>query len=352
MPLRSFFYLTIILLVGLLAFLGFRTIRDSGLLFKVEPTFTGTCQAITGISGGEDITIDRHSGIAYISADNRWAALAGTPLQGKIFALQADDQTVQPVDLTPGLPFSFHPHGISLYHAADGEIRLFVINHREDGTEQVEIFRVNGLQPLQHLESITYPALISPNDLVATGKQSFYSTSDHGFPRHHLMQTVENYLGLPLAKVTYYDGSQGKVVADGLRYANGITISPDGNTLYVAEVIARRMRVFSIGEQPDIVTETRVVPVGTGLDNLEWGDDGYLWTGAHPKLFDFVAHVSDPEALSPSHVVRINPADFSVSTVYLNDGRELSGSSVATIAGKTLLIGPVFEHHLLRCQMP
>lgn len=165
------------------------------------------------------------------------------------------------------------------------------------------------------------------------------------------MQTAEDYLGLPLASVTYFDGTEGHRVAEGLRYANGINLSPDGKTLYVAEVVARRMAVFRIGATPTELTQERTVDVGTGLDNLEWGDDGELWTGAHAHLFDFVDHAKNPDARSPSDVVRINPLSFVVTPVYRNDGSEISGSSVATVSGKTLLIGPVFEHHLLRCHM-
>ncbi|MBK8971419.1 MAG: SMP-30/gluconolactonase/LRE family protein [Hahellaceae bacterium] len=348
MSLRASLYLTVI---ALIVFLAYRTIGDSGVLLDIENTFNGTCQPVEGVTGGEDITIDRSTGLVYISADDRWSTLAGNPRQGHIYAMAVDGPTALPISLTPELPFSFHPHGLSIFRDEDGSTRLFVVNHREDGSDWVEIFKVNGTLPLTHLRSITYPDLISPNDLVATGPETFYATSDHGFPRSHWMQTAEDYLGLPMASVTYFDGQDGHRVAEGLRYANGINLSADGKTLYVAEVVARRLSVFKIGPTPTELRQERTVDVGTGLDNLEWGDDGELWTGGHPRLFDFVDHAKNPEAYSPSDVVRINPRTYAVTPVYRNDGGELSGSSVATVAGKTLLIGPVFEHHLLRCHM-
>ena len=147
-----------------------------------------------------------------------------------------------------------------------------------------------------------------PNDLVAAGPDTFYATSDR-LSRHHWMQTEEDYLGLPLASVTYFDGT-GASVAEGLRYANGINLSPDGKTLYVAEVVARRMAVFRIGATPTELTQERTVDVGTGLDNLEWGDDGELWTGAHAHLFDFVDHAKNPDAQKPFGCCTHQPAQL------------------------------------------
>ncbi len=345
---RSLIYLGLALLAG---FMTYRISHDGGLLFDVTPVFAGHCDPVPGVTGGEDMSIDRASGLLYISSDDRWATIAGTPRQGAIYGLDTRQPDAVPQVLTADLPFSFHPHGLSLYRVDDHEALLMVVNHRDDGSEWVEVFAVQGLAPLRHLQSITYPELVSPNDLVATGRNTFYATSDHGFARGNPLQRVEDYLGLPLASVTYYDGQRGSVVAEGLRYANGITIAPDGKTLYVAEVIARRLRVFDIGAQPGSLTERDRIAVGSGLDNLEWGDDGRLWTGAHPRPFAFLAHAADPEALSPSHVLAIDPAGPTLETIYLGDGSELSGSSVATVSGRTLFIGPVFEHHLLRCQM-
>lgn len=341
--------LVALILLGL--WMGVRIVRDSGLLFDVTPHFAGNCAPVVGVTGGEDITIDHARRQAFISADDRRAVLAGRPVPGRVFVLDLTAPNTLPVDVTPSLPFDFHPHGLSLFVDADGARRLFVVNHREDGSEWIELFRVGEDGILIHLRSITYPELVSPNDLVATGPEQFYATSDHGFPRGHWMQRIEDYLGLPLAAVTYFDGRQGQKVFDGLRYANGINASPDGKRLYVAEVVARRLHVLDIGSIPTQLSSRTVAPMGSGIDNLEWGDDGQLWTGAHPRLFDFVAHAEDPQALSPSQVLRIDPETLTPVEVFLDDGRALSGSSVAAVHGRTLLIGPVFAPHLLRCEL-
>lgn len=40
-----------------------------------------------------------------------------------------------------------------------------------------------------------------------------------------------------------------------------------------------------------------------------------------------------------------------VSEVFLSDGRDLSGSSVAAVSGDIMLIGSVFEERILRCRL-
>ena len=56
-------------------------------------------------------------------------------------------------------------------------------------------------------------------------------------------------------------------------------------------------------------------------------------------------------AVSPSHVVRINPQTLEPVDVLVNDGRSLSASSVAAVHQGTMLVGPVFDPHLLRCRL-
>ncbi len=38
--------------------------------------------------------------------------------------------------------------------------------------------------------------------------------------------------------------------------------------------------------------------------------------------------------------------------VFLGDGRQTAGSSVAAVSGKWMLVGPVFEPELLRSELP
>jgi hypothetical protein len=45
-------------------------------------------------------------------------------------------------------------------------------------------------------------------------------------------------------------------------------------------------------------------------------------------------------------------ATLEAEEVFLDDGRQTAGSSVAAVSGKWMLVGPVFEPELLRCELP
>lgn len=188
---------------------------------------------------------------------------------------------------------------------------------------------------------------------MAIGPSQFYATNDHGYPRGSTMQAVEDYMGLPLSSVSFFDGNEGKMVVSGLRYANGITTTLDLKTVYVAEISGRKINIYDRDMSSNELTKTGEITTNTGSDNLEWDDKGNLWLGAHPRLLDYVAHEKDPEKDAPSQVLKI---DFDtnppmVSEVYLSTGNDISASTVAAVNGKTLLIGSVFEKHLLRCTL-
>ena len=85
------------------------------------------------------------------------------------------------------------------------------------------------------------------------------------------------------------------------------------------------------------------------MDNIEIDNEGNLWVGSHPKLFDFVRHAKNIDNLSSSQVFKISINDDSVSEIYLNNGKTLSGSSVAAFNNNHLLIGAVFENKFLHC---
>ena len=97
--------------------------------------------------------------------------------------------------------------------------------------------------------------------------------------------------------------------------------------------------------------QVRRIDTGTGVDNITVDDEGMLWLGAHPKLLTFLRHASDASVLSPSQVLRIDPGTGRVDEILLDDGSQLSGSAAAVPWSDRLLIGPVFDDHLLDCRL-
>ncbi len=342
-----------LLVISLICVQSYRTLSSASPFYPIEPHFSGQCEAITGVVGAEDITIDHTNQFAYISADDRRATMANMPVAGGVYGLDLSMPDSRPVLLTQHFSEDFHPHGIYLYQNNKGDDSLFVINHRNGGEEQIEIFDIKDVSTLIHRQTISYPELTSPNDIVAISPTQFYATNDHGYPRGHFMQTFEEYLALPLSTVSYFDGEKGAIVATGLKYSNGIAITADLKTLYVSEILSRRVNIYNRDISDGSLSKQGEILVDTGADNLEWDDAGNLWLGAHPKLLDFAAHAKDKTKLSPSQILKINVKSEQpeFSEIYLNAGEELSASTVGAVSGNTLLIGSVFEGHLLKCTL-
>lgn len=325
---------------------------SAGHFKTIEPHFAGSCQAVTGVTGAEDITIHPRTGMAYISACDRRALKAGQNGRGGIFAYDLTDPQPIPVKLTSGPGPDFQPHGISLYIDADGRDALFVINH-SGGTHKVEIY---DLKPdgLVHRRTVKAPALVSPNDIVGVGREHFYATNDHRFTSG-LLKIAEDYLKLPLANVVFFNGRDFTVAAAGIGYANGINISPDGRKLYVAGTTRMTLEIFDRDLKSGELTLAASIPFDTGLDNIEIDAAGALWIGAHPQLLKFVAHSKDAANLSPSQILRVtlNPQGESrIDEIYLTKGESLSGASVGAVHQDRMLIGSVFEPRFLDCRLP
>jgi arylesterase/paraoxonase len=327
------------------------TIRHAGEFKTINPHFAGQCQKIGGVVGAEDITIHPQTGVAFISSSDRRALLRGESAPGAIYAYDLKSDTPRLKNLTPNLDHDFHPHGISLYLGENGAVSLFVVNHRANG-DAIEIFDYRD-STLVLRESIRGELMTSLNDVVAVGPRSFYTTNDHGNVSA-LGRTAEEYLQLARSYVLYYDGNTLKKVAEDISYANGINVSHDGKIIYVAACVGLKINVYDRDMASGALQFKKEIPLGTGVDNIELDADGNLWVAAHPQLLTFTRHAKDASKLSPSEILKISfmpSGDYKVDQIYLNNGEEISGSSVGAVFGRKLLVGSVFESHFLLCEM-
>lgn len=342
--------LAIVLIAGLVLY----TVWLAGEFKSLDEHFAGTCTTVEGVAGAEDITVHPETGVAYISAHDRRAAASGADVPGAIWAYDLKTEEARPVNLTPALDFPFHPHGLGLLADGPGG-EIMVINHRSGGVfgaadDTVEVFAILA-QGLKHVRTIKGDLLLSANDVVPVGGGRFYASIDHGYPGG-FMRTLEDYARLPLAHVVYYDGNRLRQVAKRIRYANGVNINREGDTVYVAGTTDRAVFVYGRDAASGDLWPKGRIDTGTGVDNIEVDASGTLWIGAHPKLLTFVGHSKDATKSSPSQVLSVDVASGAVEEVYLNAGDELSGSSVAARFGSRLLIGPVMDPKFLDCRLP
>lgn len=348
----------IVILVVTVLFLAFviymlsNLVPASGALKKLEPLLVSQCQRVDVAPGTEDVTIDPELNLAFISAADRRAWFGGgtgqiAPSNG-VYAMDLSTRAVRKV--SNDAPADFLPHGISLWRGENGEKRLFVINHPSTGEEIVEIFDVGADGTLDHVEGVSFPEMHSPNDVHAVGPRAFYATNDRGY-EGGIMGQIEAYLALPFASLVYFDGEKGGFAAKGLVYANGVNQSPDGSKLYVSEFLKRRVAVYERDAASGAVRKAGVFKVETGPDNIEVGADGALYIGGHTRVFEFLAHARDASKNAPSHVVKIDPATGASSDVFIATAGEINGSSVGAAGEGVLIVGAVFDGHVMVCPL-
>lgn len=340
------------------SFLYIRFLTVAGRFTTINQPVPAACETLAAVPGPEDIVIDPQRGFAYVAATDRRLIMKGgagaDAVRGGIYVIN----TNQPVagwelrPVTPNEPESFRPHGLGFLIDEAGGRSLFVVNHPAGGADTVEIFDVATDGELTHRRTVSDPLFVSLNDVQPVGRDAFYATNDHG-PGGEFWRMVQDFLMLDRANLVYFDGETARIAADGLSFANGVNISPDGETVYVAETIGMGLRIYARDPATGMLTLSDYVALGTGVDNIDVLPDGTLLIGAHPKLLDFLDHADDPSALSPSQVVLITPGEGgggAARTIYLNFGEEISGSSVAAGYGEIMMIGAVFEPKILICQ--
>ena len=344
----------------LTALIFVRILYAAGQLRELAPHFAGKCTQISGMPGAEDITFHRGLGYAYVSSDDRRATIAKKPVQGGIY--RYDPRThAAPVLLTSAFKATFHPHGISLFVDAQGKQTLYAINHPELGVAQIEKFELGADGLLVHKKTLRDPKLVSINDLVAVDAERVYVTNDHAAP-FGVRQLIEDLAQLIRGKsagrgtIVYFDGRAFREVLHGMAYANGINASHDGKTVYVAQSIGQSVSLYARNASSGELSLRKVLPLATAADNIELDEQGDLYIGAHPRTLDFFAHALDGSGATraPSQVLRVKlgaPGE-SPEELYLSEGDPLSAVATAAVQGKLMLLGPVFDAQLLRCELP
>jgi arylesterase/paraoxonase len=318
----------------------------TGFFRTIENQFSGEVLRSIPIAGVEDITVDSEAGFAVFIAYDRAAERAGQSVEGQVYYLDLREEPFEAVPLLQNFDRPFLPHGISLISVDSSRHRLFVVNH--DGGEYIEVFDLFHGDSLVHRKSLEDELIYAPNDIVATGPETFYFTNDTYFG-NTVGKYLENYLGLQLCETVFYDGSAYRVVASDHSYANGINYDPARELLYVAGVRDFSIKVYRCQENGGLqFLET--IDCGTGVDNIEIDPDGTVWVGCHPNMIAVDRYLKGKADQSPSEIIRIDYRklnDYDLETIYLNDGNELSASTVAAPYRNLLLVGSVSDDHFL-----
>ncbi|MEQ6168407.1 hypothetical protein AAOE16_14525 [Ekhidna sp. MALMAid0563] len=334
------FLLTLLIIVLLVSAFVLYTFSSTGYFREVNNTDSYEVIAEIPMKGAEDFTINYEDGFMIISQDDRAGRRDGSPSQGHLYYLDLDSGRFQPQKLTGNYKLPFYPHGISLLKLDSAHYQILVVNHARGHT--IEKFELFGNDSLVYMATYRDDSMISPNDVVALDKESFYFTNDHGYTSYW-GKLAENYLGLAVSNVVFYDGKY-REVAGGMSYANGINITNDRSQLLVASPRSFSLRYYNIEEDGDLSYE-RSLDVGSGIDNIELDENGDLWMGSHPSLLAFTAYAVGKNETAPSEVIKVTGDQ--VESLFEDDGSLVSASSVAAPYKDLLFVGTVMDDMLL-----
>ncbi|TFG83928.1 MAG: hypothetical protein E4H19_10975, partial [Chromatiales bacterium] len=201
----------------------------------------------------------------------------------------------------------------------------------------------------RHRETFASPLFNSPNDLVAVGPRQFYVANDKVL-KGGLAAGLQQ-IGIGGSPLTYFDGTDARVVADDIASGGGMNVSADGSTLYVAETAGQRVRVLARNAEDGSLRETARITLPTSPDNIDVAADGSLTVAGHANTVKLIQHFINGSP-APTQVLRVIPENgaASVDEIYLNAGDEISAGSVGVTWGNKLLIGSITARQILVCE--
>ena len=334
-----------VIIISLIVLFAIYIFVSTGFFRAINNRFDGEILKTIDLPGAEDITISSSDDFALISSTKRGHFPPTKEEHGGIYYMDLNNEDLEVIKLTNDFQASFAPHGISIFKK-DSTHKVIAVNHTPDG-HSLEVFTLKN-KMLNFETSLKDPLMVSPNDVVFVDEKRFYFTNDHKYTTG-IGRYLEDYLGLAISNVIYFDGQKYKEVAKGIAYANGINYDRNRSLLYVAS--PRKFLVKVYNRNPDGSLEfIEDIPCGTGVDNIEFDSEGNLWIGAHPNLLRFAAYAKGKEKTSPSEIIKISyrgKGDYTIEQVYMDDGSAMSASTVAAPFKDLILTGNVMDDKFL-----
>ena len=198
----------------------------------------------------------------------------------------------------PGPPRgTFLTHGVYVAPGDGPEHKLFVVGHGD--RESIEVFEVDTSGDLP---AVTWVGCAIAPDPI--GLNSVRGLPDGGFittnflPRGEPMQQLMS--GEPNGELWEWHTDSGwqKVPGSEASGANGVELSEDGETLYIAAWGSQSFIRLSRGANPPVREE---IDLGFRIDNIHWSRDGRLLTAGQVGQ-DWQVAAIDPETLEVEQI--------------------------------------------------
>ena len=285
----------------------------------------GGAWVVTGVFGGS-------GGINLIRVSDRTSTKAYPAASAKD---QLDAKTYASCPGPPD-PSKFTTHGLSLLPGRRNVHRLFVVGH--GGREAIEVFELDARPQTPVLTWIGCAVAADP-----IGLNSVRGLSDGGFiasnflPRGGTQAATQRMMtGEKNGELWEWHTASGwqKVPGSEAAGANGLEMSADGKTLYVAAWGTQSFFRLSRGAATPKRDE---IPLGFRVDNIRWARDGSILAAGQGANQTVVVKV-DPKTLAVKEVLK-RPAGngFGVGTVAV----EVGGAYwVGSFAGDRIAVLP------------
>jgi len=286
----------------------------------------GDAWVVTGVFGGS-------GGINLIRVSDRASMKAYPSASSKD---QLDKKTYS---ACPGPPdvSKFTTHGLSLVPGPGKVHHLFVVGH--GGREAIEVFELDARPQTPALTWIGCAVAADP-----IGLNSVRGLPDGGFiasnflPRGGAQAATQRMMaGEKNGELWEWHTASGwqKVPGSEAAGANGLEMSPDGKTLYVAAWGSQSFFRLSRGKA---TPEREEIPLGFRVDNIRWARDGSILAAGQGAGQTSTVVKVDPKTLSVKEILK-RPAGngFGAGTVAV----EIGGSYwVGSFAGDRIAILP------------
>jgi DNA-binding beta-propeller fold protein YncE len=297
------------------------------------------CDAVTGVTlvcgqqGPEDL---------YATTDGKWVLAGAFSGTGGINAIRVSDRMSTRIypsatakrtydaKAYPGCPgppdaaptAKFTTHGLWLEPGGGSTRRLFVVGHGDRESVEVFIVDTRGAAPM-----LTWiGCAIAPDPI---GLNSVRGLPDGGFIASNFLArgaTAQQMMtGAKNGELWEWHASSGwqKVPGSETAGANGLDLSDDGTTVYVAAWGSQSFFRLSRGRTP---VERQEIPLGFRVDNLHRARDGSL--------------LATGQGQGASEIVKIDPKTMAVTRVlHRPDDASFRGGTVAVEVGDRLWVG-------------
>ena len=119
--------------------------------------------------------------------------------------------------------------------------------------------------------------------------------------------------------------------------------------MYIASTRKFAVNVYNRTENGNLAF-IETISCKTGVDNIELDENADLWIGCHPSLLAYQSYSQGKKDKAPSEILKINyknKGDYTVNSVFVDDGTNISGMATASVFKHFIFTGNVMDDHFL-----